>query len=137
MVFLFLSLSYALTVLVLRPYCVDKLLATNRELVSILGLLDLNVGVCGPLGNCVQTPLHGGVLPVTTHSSVILVVVQVEDFVAPVLSCGHVLEWSWSHDRVCVLRGRNRLQLLLLFFLWVLLQVVLPELQLGTVNSTP
>ena len=86
MVFLFLSLSYALTVAMLRPDCIDKLLSTNRELVPILGLLDFEVTDCCPLGNGVQTPQHLVVFPVTTHASVVLVVVQVEDLVAPVLS---------------------------------------------------
>jgi len=127
----------ALTVAMLRPDSIDKLLAAENKLVSQLGLLDFGVTVCCPRGNRVQTPMHRRVLPVTPNAWVILVVVQVEDLVAPVLSRRHVLEWPWSHNLVCVLHGRNSLQLLLLLFLWVFLQMELPQLQLGSVNGTP
>ena len=120
-----------------RPDSVDKLLATDSELVACLGLLDLDVIGQRPPRNGVQTPLHLVVLPVTAHTSVVFVVVQVEDLIAPVVSHGHELVGSWSNHLVRVLHGRNRLQLLLLFFLLIFLQMELPQLQLGTVNGTP
>ena len=131
------TVAALLTVLMRRPNSIHKLLATDGELVTRLGLLNFDVIVQRPPGNCLQTPLHLVVLPVTPHTSVILVVVQIENLVAPVVSCGHVLERPGSNHLVCILRGSNRLLLLLLFFLWVFLQMKLSELQLGTVNSTP
>ena len=68
-------IRYALTVTMSGSYTIYKLLATNRDPVSKLGLLNLQVLVQSPPRNGVKTPLHIVVFPVAAYALVLLVVV--------------------------------------------------------------
>lgn len=101
-------------------------------------LLHLEILSLCPRRQRLNAPMYLVVLPIASDFWVFVVVtVEVQDLVPPMLPGGVVLVRSRTHNLVRVLHGRDSLELQQLLFLGVLLKMVLADINLGAVDGTP
>jgi len=122
----------------LRSDAVVYLPSLHKGGIPNLGLLHLEVFSCSPRRQFLKAPMYLVVLPIASDSgAVVVVTVEVQDLVPPVLSGRVVLVRSRPHNLVRVLHGRNGLELQELLFLGVLLKMILADINLGAVDGAP